>query len=623
MPPTCRIHISNRGTRTHREIADLLRIVLDEAGLATTVHLDEVPTGGSGVVDVIVAPYQFLTLDPSLTVDQRLEIAAACVLVATEPEGSQFWERQRRFCEVALLTLALSPVSIPFFRAHGIEAIRLPIGYHPSLDHWGGPRADGDGPARDIDVTLIASATRRRLEALGPLAPTLAHRETRLLLHDPLIPIGRDGTVPSSDDRADVLRRSRVLLDVQDGHHDQFPWTRAMTAISNGAVVLAEAPFGSDPLRPFEHFVASPPALLGDHLTALVVDEATRSSMAAAAYDFIRSEWRMDDLVRATVLDALVAAAGTETLVGFTAADLPDRELPRATRPAPGPPADPVLTATRAELKQALIDRTRAQRQLQRALAELEGRDPEEIEERTTPAWEARSGDLDLSVVLPLYNYEGTVEQALDSVFASRGVTAEVIVIDDCSGDGSADVVAAYLDQHPDRPILALLRRVNAGPSAARNLGVQRARTDHIFLLDADNTLYPDGLRRLHEALTTSEAELAYGILEMFGDQSSLVSAMPWSIESLVLRPYIDNMCLVHRTTWEKLGGFPDDEGGLEDYQFFIALAASGGRVEWVPEVVGRYRLHGSSRGSVVSLDLETPVANLRESYPHLPWPAT
>ncbi len=625
MPLICRLHITSRGNLFLKDLAQLLANVLVDLGVSATVVSDGIPTGESGVVDIVVGPHEYFVIDSQLPLERRQEIAAASVLLTTEQPGSPFWDVQREFVAVAAGTLDINATAIAAFAAEGIVAHRLRLGYHPSLDLWGGP-IEGVDTGREIDVAFLGGATPRRLEMLSESAAVLSHRESRLLLHDPFIPVQAPSPwFVSGLDKAALLRSTKLLLNVHNTTNGYFEWVRAIEAICNGALLLTEPALDSEPFEAFRHYVAADPALFPAHITALLADEPRRVRMAEAAYDLLRSDLRMTDHVRDDILPILEEQAGRSVPVTVTQAEF--------TRLDPGRPRDPIVSAdthrsddlvdTRSRLRDAIIEARRRGRLLARAELELAGDDPGRVDEATTPAWDELGEAADVTVVIPLYNYEDHVVVALDSVFASRAITPEVVVVDDCSTDGSAEVVRTYMADHPDRPVLGLFRALNAGPSTARNLGRSRARSSRLFLLDADNALYPDGLAILREALDRSDAPVAYGILEMFGDMHNLVSALPWSVESLTLRPYIDNMAMVQAATVDSLGGFPDDGLGLEDYRFYVALAARGDTPVWVPRIVGRYRLHtDTSAGAVDSLDHRPVLELLRSEHPDLPWPA-
>ena len=97
-----------------------------------------------------------------------------------------------------------------------------------------------------------------------------------------------------------------------------------------------------------------------------------------------------------------------------------------------------------------------------------------------------------MSVVVPLFNKATTVERTVRSILAQTFADFEVIVVDDGSTDGSAELVETSF---PD-PRIRVLRQPNAGPGAARNHGARVGRGDLVTFLDADDEWRPDFLDR-------------------------------------------------------------------------------------------------------------------------------
>ncbi len=101
--------------------------------------------------------------------------------------------------------------------------------------------------------------------------------------------------------------------------------------------------------------------------------------------------------------------------------------------------------------------------------------------------------------MIPVFRAQHSIAQAISSV-TSQGVEGiEVICVDDCSPDNSADVITSL---QPTVPMLTLIRHTtNQGPGPARNSGVDAATGDYIVFLDADDSLIDGGLRQLQNTI--------------------------------------------------------------------------------------------------------------------------
>lgn len=95
------------------------------------------------------------------------------------------------------------------------------------------------------------------------------------------------------------------------------------------------------------------------------------------------------------------------------------------------------------------------------------------------------------TIVIPVYNGETTLRQAIDSALAQTYESYEVLVVDDGSTDSSAAIVREY-----DDPRLRFYQQPNGGLNAARNAGIREGRGDYIGLLDADDLWEPTKLAR-------------------------------------------------------------------------------------------------------------------------------
>jgi succinoglycan biosynthesis protein ExoO len=121
---------------------------------------------------------------------------------------------------------------------------------------------------------------------------------------------------------------------------------------------------------------------------------------------------------------------------------------------------------------------------------------------------------MDFSVIIPAYNVSGIIGRAILSVAAQTSPPREILVIDDCSTDNTAEVVKALAR---DIPSISLLSTpANSGPSAARNVGLRGAQGDWIALLDSDDAWKPGRLKRLSEVASATSADFVADNLVMW-----------------------------------------------------------------------------------------------------------
>ena len=226
-----------------------------------------------------------------------------------------------------------------------------------------------------------------------------------------------------------------------------------------------------------------------------------------------------------------------------------------------------------------------------------------------------------VTVIISLYNYGKFVTSCLDSVRDQTLDDLDLVVVDDCSTDHSADVVASWLDDHAGRfNHCQLLRHVtNSGLAQTRNTAFSFAATPYVFVLDADNILYPRCLKRLLAALENCDASFAYCYTEKFGDVSEIANFQPWNPRQFHTGNTIDAMVMVRKAAWEQVGGYSHNMPvmGWEDFDFWFKLARVKGWGALVPEILTRYRVHGTSMlRTVTNPKVDLLWSHLRATYP-------
>lgn len=210
----------------------------------------------------------------------------------------------------------------------------------------------------------------------------------------------------------------------------------------------------------------------------------------------------------------------------------------------------------------------------------------------------SRRGDSRISVVMPLFNYAGLVEEALESVRRQTVREIDLVIVDDRSTDDSVAVAKRWLEEHAEEfNLVALLQnRRNSKLGQTRNAAVNFADTELYLALDPDNALHPDCLEKCMAALDATGAAFAYPTVDLFGERTGQIGLLEYDPALLPCANYIDAMAMVRKACWIAVGGYSAlDPMGWEDYEFWCKLAEKGLFGVRVHETTARYRTHNVS----------------------------
>ncbi|MFN9718047.1 MAG: glycosyltransferase family 2 protein [Planctomycetota bacterium] len=197
-----------------------------------------------------------------------------------------------------------------------------------------------------------------------------------------------------------------------------------------------------------------------------------------------------------------------------------------------------------------------------------------------------------VSVIIPTYNGESEIRRAIDSALSQEGCDVEVIAVN----DGSTDNTKAVLDSYGDR--IRAIHRHNSGPAPTRNAGIAAATGDWIAFLDHDDFWKPGKLKAQLAAAAGTGADIIYTNCENFGDVNrvaqlrSIPGQMPEGdlFEPLLLDNFIViSSTMIRRSLLLQFGSF-DAPPGVEDWDLWLRLAASGAKFTPVREAVTMYQ---------------------------------
>ncbi len=221
-----------------------------------------------------------------------------------------------------------------------------------------------------------------------------------------------------------------------------------------------------------------------------------------------------------------------------------------------------------------------------------------------------------ISVIIPLYNKAKEIRRTLRSIAEQNVQPLEIIVVDDGSTDGSAEVVEAM-----SIPLLRLVRQDNRGVSAARNRAMQLAEGEWVALLDGDDCWERGYLANVERMIDSYPAAAAIGTAFLVDDGKCLVAGNTPEVEGVVdfFRESMSRYVLIPSATVLRrevalgLGGFPEGMRMGEDQYLWTKIARTS-QVVFSPERLVVYSRAAGNRSASIYVPEQTAFS-LEELY--------
>lgn len=203
-----------------------------------------------------------------------------------------------------------------------------------------------------------------------------------------------------------------------------------------------------------------------------------------------------------------------------------------------------------------------------------------------------------VSVIIPAYNCDRFISQALESVFSQTFKNYEIIVVDDGSTDTTPQVLKRF------EPRIQIIRQENGGVAAARNSGILVAKGELIAFLDADDIFFPEKLEK-QVSLFAQQASLevvisGWQIMDQSGEPIAQVT--PWETKPeldlaciVLYKPARPSATMIRRQVFDRLGSFDTTLTSGEDLDWLLRVMAAECKASWLPEVQVGYRQHSES----------------------------
>ncbi|MBA3762128.1 MAG: glycosyltransferase [Chthoniobacterales bacterium] len=390
-------------------------------------------------------------------------------------------------------------------------------------------------------------------------------------------------------------------------------------------------------LEPGKHFIMVEPEYLIPCCEYYLAHPEECENVGHAGREFIETELRQAQTCRAFLqeienkgqapgllpLDApavpltqelrqAIAAQTRRLLVQALNQDLRNL-LGKGTKTEKPRPSSATSTASEQQQQRAAVVRQRAAYRTRLAQQEEERARGKQVvhlhENRASTKCESPK----LSVLITLYNYAHHIDECIDSIARAAEQLAEapeIVIVNDASSDNSL-TRALHRLRESELPIRVVNKQFNTGLADARNTALRFSRAPYVFMMDADNLIYPGGLRQLLDVIGSGDYAAAYSLLCRFRgtptNRVGLLSYFDFDPQILVQYPYIDAMAMFRRQTLLELGGYDNELSqigwfGWEDYDMWLKYAQADLPVGFIPNTLCLYRHHETSMINTTNL---------------------
>ncbi len=631
------------------EIAELVAAGFRELGREAVLHLDQPPAENppEETLQIVVTPHEFfnLYLTGQHSREEARRLARRAVLLCTEQPETRWFQSNLPWTPHAQGVADIHPLGVLAYCARDVRCHHLALGYHPML-RGSALKAQAE---RATEITFLGSLTPRREEFFAEHAGFFSEHRCHLRfvpLHFAKTDVTR--SYLDAGRRNDLLADTKILLNLHYSGQRYFEWHRMLIGLANGCCIITETCEGHGALVPGEHFIMVEPENLIAACEYYLEHPGECARIARQGAEFVEKHLRQGQMCEAFLREFETAgcrvpmdAAATplprdlrrkfaqlkrRAFAEAAAADL--RELlhpaPLALeQPAPAP-SEEMLAAQRAEAIEkrtayrARFDEQEARRTAGESVWTLHDNGP--FQGGEPPA---------ISVVITLFNYAQFIAECIGSIERAAILFArpiEIVVVDDASTDDSL-AQALLCQERTALPMRVVAKRFNTGLADARNVGTRIARAPYVFMMDADNLVFPRALRELFDAISLENRAAAYSLLCRFrgtpANRVGLLSVYDWDPQILVQQPYVDAMALFRRDVLLELGGYDNHLNqigwfGWEDYDMWLRFVSRGLRVGFVPNIFCLYRQHDISMLGMTNLFELDLVRHFHERFGHL-----
>jgi glycosyltransferase involved in cell wall biosynthesis len=205
-----------------------------------------------------------------------------------------------------------------------------------------------------------------------------------------------------------------------------------------------------------------------------------------------------------------------------------------------------------------------------------------------------------ISIVIPCYNDDLYVEQAVNSAFNQSYINKEIILVDDGSDQKTKEILNKLKPK-----LTTLISQENKGQSAARNAGIKEANGELIFVLDSDDFVEPTFCEKAINAFVNNysiKIVTCYANRVFENGISDNINPQGGDILDFLFKNCALGSVMFYKKDWEMVFGYDENMTfGWEDWEFYIRLLKDGGNAYVIKETLFNYRARKNTTTAIAN----------------------
>ena len=218
-----------------------------------------------------------------------------------------------------------------------------------------------------------------------------------------------------------------------------------------------------------------------------------------------------------------------------------------------------------------------------------------------------------ISIILPTYNGQLYIREAIESVIKQIFKDWELIIVDDCSSDNTLDIIKEY--EKLDSRIRVIHNEVNKKLPASLNIGFSYAKGEYFTWTSDDNLYLPSALYRMNLYLDENPDEImvctGYSIIDE--NKKVLYNAERYDSDNMFINNYVGACFLYRNCVLEDVGVYNTSKFLVEDYEYWLRILFEYGNIGYIDDVLYYYRTHKGSLTTQKKKEIHNKLIELRK----------